>query len=71
MNYYDYRDYFRQITTDLDSVQTKQDDLQASIAEIRTEFGEKLDRIGDNIQGFGLMITVMLVAICALGVMFR
>lgn len=65
MNYYDYSSYFRQITTDLDSIQSKQDELQTQFTELRTEIGEKLDTIDNSIRASSIFLgAVLIVSLC-------
>ena len=65
MNYYDYRSYFQQITGDLDSIQSKQDELQTGFTEVRTEFGEKLDNIDNSIRASSVFLgAVLIVSLC-------
>ena len=71
MNYYDYRSYFQQITGDLDNMQSKQDDLQVSVNEIKTTFGEKLDLINSSITATGLILSVVLVISICFEVFFK
>ena len=71
MNYYDYRSYFQQITGDLDNIQSKQDDLQASVNEIKTTFGEKLDLINSSITATGLILSVVLIISLCFKVFFK
>lgn len=71
MNYYDYRSYFQQITGDLDNMQSKQDDLQVSVNEIKTTFGEKLDLINSSITATGLILSVVLVISICFKVFFK
>ncbi len=71
MNYYDYRSYFQQITSDLDNIQSKQNDLQASVNEIKTTFGEKLDLINSSITAASLLLSVILVISICFKVFFK
>lgn len=65
MNYYDYSSYFRQITTDLDSIQSKQDEIQTQLTEFRTEIGEKLDTIDNSIRASSIFLgAVLIVSLC-------
>lgn len=65
MNYYDYSSYFRQITTDLDSIQSKQDEIQNQFTELRTEIGEKLDTIDNSIRASSIfLVAVLIVSLC-------
>lgn len=71
MNYYDYRSYFQQITGDLDNIQSKQVDLQVSVNEIKTTFGEKLDLINSSITAASLILSVVLVISICFKVFFK
>lgn len=71
MNYYDYRSYFQQITSDLDNIQSQQNDLQASVNEIKTTFGEKLDLINSSITAASLLLSVILVISICFKVFFK
>lgn len=71
MNYYDYRSYFQQITGDLDNIQSKQVDLQVSVNEIKTTFGEKLDLINSSITAASLILSVVLVISICFEVFFK
>lgn len=65
MNYYDYRSYFNQIISDLDSIQSKQDEFQNQFTELRTEIGEKLDTIDNSIRASSVFIgAVLIVSLC-------
>lgn len=65
MNYYDYSSYFRQITGDLDSIQSKQDDLHTQVTELRTEISEKLDTIDNSIRASSIFLgAVLIVSLC-------
>lgn len=65
MNYYDYSSYFRQITTDLDSIQSKQDEIKTQVTELRTEIGEKLDTIDNSIRASSIFLgAVLIVSLC-------
>ena len=71
MNYYDYRSYFQQITSDLNNIQSQQDDLQVSVNEIKTTFGEKLDLINSSITAASLLLSVILVISFCFKVFFK
>lgn len=71
MNYYDYRSYFNQITSDLDNIQSKQDDLRTSLSELRVESGEKLDLINTTLTNGFMFLSVLIVGCVVIKVIFK
>lgn len=69
MNYYDYRSYFQEITGDLDRVYSRQGDQLAELQELRTEVGEKLDGISQQIAVYGIMISALILITVVFGVL--
>ena len=56
MNYYDYRSYFQQITGDLDSIQSKQDDLKTELRAEVDELKTELQTLTSTVNSEGLFI---------------
>lgn len=71
MNYYDYRSYFQQIITDLDAIQSKQDEFQIQFTELRTEIGEKLDTIDSSIRSASVFLGACLIVSLCFRVFFK
>lgn len=69
MNYYDYRSYFQEITGDLDRVYSRQGDQLTELQELRTEVGEKLDGISQQIAVYGIMISALILISVVFGVL--
>lgn len=71
MNYYDYRSYFNQIISDLDTIELKQDDLSTLLTEIRTDLNVRLDKINDTLTSTSILISAVVILSAALKVIFR
>ena len=69
LNYYDYRSYFQEITGDLDRVYSRQGDQLTELQELRTEVGEKLDGISQQIAVYGIMISALILITVVFGVL--
>lgn len=60
MNYYDYREYFRQIIADLDSISNQQTTTYSEIQTIHTDINNRLEKIDSTITTYAIMITAFI-----------
>lgn len=72
MNYgYDYRSYFQEITGDLDSLLSGQEDLSAEVEQINALIDDKLDQIDLTLSEGFVLLSSLLVAVIAMVVFFK
>lgn len=71
MNYYDYRSYFQQITSDLDSIQSNQETQRSELRAEVDEINNKFDTLSGKVESAGLLVTVFITIACVMKVMFR
>lgn len=72
MNYgYDYRSYFQEITGDLDSLISGQEDLVTEVRQLHSDFSDELDQVDETLSEGFTLLSALLVVICAVGVFFK
>lgn len=71
INSYDYRSYFQQIISDLDAIQTNQDDLLTEIRLLHTDSNDRLDQIDNTLHDGIILFSGLLVLACVIGVFFK
>lgn len=60
MNYYDYREYFRDIISQLDTISNQQTTTYTELQTIHTDINNRLDKIDSTITTYAIMITAFI-----------